>query len=316
MDIRRLEAFSKVFELRSFSKAGQELFLSQPTISAHVSSLENELGVRLFDRLGRGILPTSAANVLYRHTQEVFRSLEVAKAELQLLQERVSGELSVGGSTIPAHYMLPHMLAEFTRRYPDITLHMTVNDTEGVAAMVAEGEILVGMTGGRTAHPDLRFDAILEDDLVVIATPELVRRTGRPAQGKALSVSDIMHLPWVVREAGSGTRRAFDVALADKGLDPRRLQCVIAVESTQATLQCVVAGLGFGVTSRLAADRMLAAGELIVVPVEGLDLVRTFFLVHNERRHLFPVVRYFIDFVRGGDWGVLFPSGNGSGSAQ
>ncbi len=310
MDIRRLEAFSKVFELRSFSKAGLELFLSQPTISAHVSSLESELGVRLFDRLGRGILPTTAANVLYRHAQEVFRSLDVARAELQLLQERVSGELALGGSTIPAHYMLPRMLADFMGRYPDITLHMTVGDTEDVATQVADGEILVGMVGGRTGHPDLRFDAVLEDELVVIATPELLSRSGRPATGKALTGTDIMHLPWVVREAGSGTRRAFDSALSDKGLDPRRLQCVIGVESTQATLQCVAAGLGFGITSRLAADRMLSGGELVVVPVEGLDLVRTFFLVHNERRHLFPVVRYFIDFVMGGDWRVLFPSNN------
>ena len=312
MDIRRLEAFSKVFELRSFSKAGQELFLSQPTISAHVSSLENELGVRLFDRLGRGILPTSAATVLYRHAQEVFRSLDVAKAELQLLQERVSGELAVGGSTIPAHYMLPKMLADFTRRYTDITLQMVVGDTEEVASKVADGELLVGIVGGRTNHSDLRFDAVLEDELVVIATPELLERTGRPAQGKPLTGTDIMHLPWVVREPGSGTRRAFDAALADKGLDPRRLQCVIGVESTQATMQCVAAGLGFGVTSRLAADRMLVTGELVVVPVDGLDLVRTFFLVHNERRHLFPVVRYFIDFVRGGDWRSLFPSNNHS----
>ncbi len=308
MDIRRLEAFSKVYELRSFSKAGQELFLSQPTISAHVSSLESELGVRLFDRLGRGILPTSAAEVLYRHAQDIFRSIDVAKAELQLLQERVSGELSVGGSTIPAHYMLPRMLADFTARYPDITLHMTVGDTDAMAAMVADGELLVSLVGGRTSHPDLRFDPVLEDDLVVIAAPVLLERLGHPAGGKALTLANVMTLPWVVREAGSGTRRAFDDALSAKGLDPRRLDQVIGVESTQATLQCVGAGLGFGVTSRLAADRLILSGELVRVPVDGLKLARTFYLVHNERRHLFPVVRYFIDFVRDGDWRVLFPS--------
>ena len=118
MDFRRLEAFSKVYELKSFSKAGTELFLSQPTISAHVSALEKDLGVQLFDRLGRVIMPTPAGEVLYRYAIDAFSCLEKARVEIELLQDRVAGELFVGCSTIPGHFLLPHLIARFSMQYP------------------------------------------------------------------------------------------------------------------------------------------------------------------------------------------------------
>lgn len=293
MDIRRLEAFAKVYELRSFSKAGQELFLSQPTISAHVSALESELEVRLFDRLGRNILPTQAAEVLYRHAQDAFASLATAKAEIQLLQERVAGDLVVGGSTIPAHYVLPAVLARFAKRYPEVRMQLRVGDSQGIIARLASGEELVAVVGASAEESDLTFEPLVADELVVIAP---VSRG--ESVGQSLAPQDLAAQPWIMREPGSGTRGAFEKGLERIGVDARSLNVALCVESTQAALASVRAGLGLTVTSRLAAGALLAAGEVREMSVEGLDMPREFYLAYHARRHQFPVTRYFIDFVK------------------
>lgn len=293
MDMRRLEAFSKVYELRSFSKAGQKLFLSQPTISAHIAALESELDVKLFDRMGRTVLPTQAADILYHHARESFARLESARAEIALLQKRVSGNLALGGSTIPAHYLLPPVMARFTARHPEVSLRLNVADSARIADMVAEGGVILGVLGARTEHRDLVFEPLVEDDLVVIVG------ASRLSAGKAeLSTADLAAMPWVMREPGSGTRAALEQALAEAGLDMAGLATAAVVDTTTALLQCVRGGMGLAVTSRLAAAEFLARGEMLAAPTPGLKLRRRFFLAHHKQRHLFPVARFFMDFLK------------------
>lgn len=292
MDIRRLEAFCKVYELGSFSKAGQDLFLSQPTISAHVSSLEEELGVQLFDRLGRMILPTQAGKILHRYSKEVFLCLENAKAEIQLLQDKVSGDLVIGGSTIPAHYVLPKVLADFTARYPDVHVELKVGDTAGIVDMVAKGDLILGIVGAELDRPELEFIPLRDDQVVIVASPKLNRQVG-----KTLGTKEICTWPWVMRERGSGTRKAFEKALLSVGLDMRCLNVSLTVESTEAVLQCVLSGFGVGVASRLAAQAYLDRGELVELHAPSLAIRRRFHLIRHEKRHVFPVTRYFIDFL-------------------
>ncbi len=290
MDIRRLEAFAKVYELGSFSKAGQELFLSQPTISAHIASLEQELGAPLFDRLGRSVLPTQAGTILYGHTREVFASLENARAEILLLKDAVAGVLEIGASTIPANYLLPRVLASFMARYPNVRVELKVGDTARIIDAVERGELLIGVVGAEIVSAEVSFKPILADDLIIIAPPGF-------AIGRKPAMAEIGGWPWIMRERGSGTRAAFEQSLAALGVDPAVLRTVITVESTQAVLQCVLAGMGVSVTSRLAAQAFLDRGEMTAVDVPGLTLSRQFYLASHEKRRLFPVVRRFMDFL-------------------
>lgn len=292
MDIRRLEAFSKVYECRSFSRAGQELFLSQPTISAHVSALEEELGVKLFDRMGRVVLPTQAAEILYRQAQRVFETLEQARAEILLVQDRVAGDLAIGGSTIPAHYILPEVLAGFASVHPDVSLQLHVADTRDVITSISRGDFLLGVVGAESVASDVRFERLLRDELVVIGSPHQFKA------GSQLSLGDVLEKRWVMREQGSGTRRVLDDALSRCGVDIRTLPQAVSVESTQAVLQCVRAGLGISVTSRFAARDLLERGELVQLPVSELVMERHFYLAYNERRHLFPAAQYFMEYLR------------------
>lgn len=293
MDIRRLEAFCKVFELGSFSKAAQELFLSQPTISAHVLTLEDELQVQLFDRLGRMILPTQAGTVLYQHARDIFVSLERARAEIGLLQDKVAGGLLIGASTIPANYLLPRILADFSLRYPSVVPELRIADTSKVLELVQGGEVVVGVVGAEADMPELDFLPIFDDQLVCIASPKF-----RQEHGAVFGTKEICTWPWVMRERGSGTRRNLEKALLAAGLDERCLHVALTVDSTEALLQCVLAGLGVGVTSLLAAQPFLERGEMETLDTPVLSIQRRLFLVRHAKRHIFPAPRYFMEFLR------------------
>lgn len=298
MDIRRLEAFRKVYELRSFSKAGQELYLSQPTISAHVLSLEQELGTQLFDRLGRTILPTQSGDILYKHVLQVFSSLDNATAEIGLLQQRVGGEILIGGSTIPATYLLPQRLAEFTRRYPEVRVRLTVGDSQDIINAILSGDLAMGVVGASSADPDLAFTPVAEDELIVVASKKLGGIQELLVDGgPRISPDDLRDWPWVMREPGSGTRKAFESALGGIGLDIRGLNTVIEARSHETVVQCAAHGLGLCVTSRLAVIPCLSKGDLIPVHVPGLVMRRSFQMVRHAKRHVFPAMRYFMDFL-------------------
>lgn len=291
MDFRRLEAFCKVYELKSFSKAGESMFLSQPTISAHIHTLEKDLNVRLFDRLGRVVLPTSAGDILYRYVKQAFSSIDAAKAEIQLLQECVSGALDVGGSTIPAHYLLPNILAGFTKMYPDVTMQLRVADSSAITRMVEQGELMVGVVGAQDDGSDLVYQHLFTDNLVIIAAPSVLKRKD------TLGLEEVLALPWIMREHGSGTRKSLERSLTRIGADLRNLKTVVTVESTLGVLQCVKAGLGVSVTSRLAASSYLERGELREIEAPSLMLERSFYCVSQERRFVFPAVRHFIEYL-------------------
>lgn len=286
-DSRRLEAFCKVYEHRSFSRAGEELFLSQPTVSAHVLALEKTLGMALFDRLGRAVVPTRAGDILYHYGIESFKQLALARTELAALRDEVAGELVVGASTIPAHCILPPVIAGLLQEFPAVQVHIAVSDTATVIERVASGDIPVGVVGGSTAHPDLCFDFLYEDALVCIASP-------LQQYPKLESLDDMEKLPWIMREHGSGTRDAFLKALsAISTTIVTKLTTVLTVCSTESVIQYVRCGVGVGVVSHLAADELLQRGELITLGQPFPLIKRSFYLVHHKRRTLLPTVERF-----------------------
>lgn len=292
LDFRKLEAFCKVYELKSFSQAGKELFLSQPTISAHVLSLEKELGVQLLDRMGRVVLPTAAGEILYQHSRQAFSALDSARAEIMQLQDEVTGQIIIGGSTIPAHYMLPQVMASYRRNHPAVKVEMRVGDTDTIAELVAAGAISLGIVGAKEAHPELVYDPLVDDELVLIAAPDLLPEVA------SLTTSDLPRFPWVMREPGSGTRKTLAQALAERGGDIRRLEVSVSVDSTQAAVQCVKAGLGLTMTSRLVVTELVERGELVIIPLDDLEVKRNFYCVHHGKRHFFPAVTGFMKYLQ------------------
>lgn len=293
MDFRKLEAFCKVYELKSFSKAGLELQLSQPTISAHVANLEEELGVPLFDRLGRTVLATQAGEVLYRGAKQVFQQVGRINSEIGLLRDMVVGDLLLGGSTIPANYILPDLLKSFLALYPSLRVHMTTGDTDAIIRQVGQGRLELGIVGYQPEQQGIASYPLRKDELVLVVAPGLIN--GKP---KPTSVQQLKSLPWIMRERGSGTRRALEGVLKGAGISIGELKVALWVESTEAALQCARAGLGISVVSRLAAEPMLDRGDLMILNALPQVLERSFYLILRQGRELLPAANLFIEHVR------------------
>jgi len=293
MDIRKIEVFAKVFEHSSFSKAGKSLYLSQPTISAHVASLEQELGISLFDRIGRTVVPTKAGEILYQHARRIFEASELARSEIQKLQERITGKLDVGGSTIPANYLLPEMLTHFWHAYPEVTIDLRVGDSEEIISMVHDNDLMLGIVGAALTSPELAYEPLMDDQLALVMHPDLYQKFSH-LSGQELLVS----LPWVFREEGSGTRLAMVRALTDLGIDMQHLRHVIMVRNAGAMAKCILSGIGAGITSKHTVADALNQNQLVAVDMPGLLIERTFYVVYNKRRSLFPAALKLIDFLK------------------
>jgi DNA-binding transcriptional LysR family regulator len=290
-DFRKIEAFCRVYEQGSFSKAGEALFLSQPTISAHVRALENDMGVRLLERLGRTVLPSPAGVILYKHSIRAFGELEAARNEISGLLGEVAGEVVLGASTIPAGFILPDVVTSFIRQYPKSSLNLTVKDSSAVIRSVLNCEVMLGVAGSVEKHPDLAFTHLLDDEIIIVCSPELY--SYRAAAG-VFSMSGLSGWPWIFRNEGSGTRKSFEEGVLNAGYSLRDFKIELKVDSAQAALQYAVAGLGVTFASRLAVADMLKNGELVEIDVEALSLPRAFYAVQNLRRDFFPVVASFL----------------------
>jgi len=293
MDIRKIEAFSKVYENRSFSRAGKELYLSQPTISAHVAALEQELEVQLFDRIGRTVVPTKAGDVLYQHAKRIFEASELAISEIRKLQDRITGKLNLGGSTIPANYILPPLLARFWQTYPEVIMDLHIGDTEDIVSRVRDNALMLGVVGGHFEAPDLHFEPIATDSLMLVMTPALKERYAH------LGAEELLRsLPWVMREEGSGTRMAMAASLAGFSIDVNSLRTVMMVRNAGAMARCISAGMGAAITSAITVAPELRSGQLVSVDLPGLQMKRSFYVVFNTRRSLFPAALKLIEYLK------------------
>ena len=293
MDIRKIEAFSKVYENRSFSRAGKELYLSQPTISAHVAALEQELEVQLFDRIGRTVVPTKAGDVLYQHAKRIFEASELAISEIRKLQDRITGKLDLGGSTIPANYILPPLLARFWQTYPEVIMDLHIGDTEDIVSRVRDNALMLGVVGGHFEAPDLHFEPIATDSLMLVMTPALKERYAH------LGAEELLRsLPWVMREEGSGTRMAMAASLSGFSIDVNSLRTVMMVRNAGAMARCLSAGMGAAITSAITVAPELRSGQLVSVDLPGLQMNRSFYVVFNTRRSLFPAALKLIEYLK------------------
>lgn len=273
------------------------MFLSQPTVSAHVQSLEKEAGVRLLDRMGRTVLPTPAGSVLYKYGIRAFAELEAAKNEISRLMGEIAGDILLGASTIPASFLLPDIVASFIEEHPQASIKLTVGDSSGMIRSVLEGGIMLAVVGAAEKHADLEFTPIMDDELILIASPKLAAIKKRKI---SYDLSEASSWPWIMREEGSGTRKAFEEGVFQAGLRLRSLNTVLDVDSTQAALQYAIAGLGVTVTSRMVAQKAIERGELLEIRLQGLSLSRKFYVVHNLRREFFPAAAEFAAAVQRG----------------
>jgi DNA-binding transcriptional LysR family regulator len=292
MDLRRLEIFVKVAELGSFSRAAETLFLTQPTVSEHVRALEDELGLTLLDRLGRGAVPTRAGQLLLGYARRMLALGREARQAMDQFQGRMSGELTVGGSTIPGEYVLPALIGSFKGKYPDISICLLIGDSAQALDLLEDGRVEVAMVGARPTQRALEAREVMADDIVIAVAPDHPWAT-RPT----VTLAEVRAEPLLVRERGSGTRDALERALAGAGLGLSAFKVVGEMGSTQAIKQAVRAGIGITFISSRAVGDECRARLIACVQVEDLKVERVFYLVTNRDRTRSPLAEAFVHFV-------------------
>ena len=292
MDLRRLEIFAKVAELGSFSRAAEALYLTQPTVSEHVRALEDELGVQLLDRLGRGAAVTRAGDLLLGYARRILTLAAEARQAVDQFQGRMSGELIVGGSTIPGEYVLPGVIAEFRAKYPDVSITLMIGSSRQVTTWVEEGRVEVGVVGARPANRTLEARELMSDELVVV-----VGAGHRWATRRGVSLDDVKAEPLIMRERGSGSRGALEQALKRAGADLGDFRIVAEMGSTQAIKQAVRTGVGIAIISQRAVELECRAKLVACVLIDDLTITRAFSLVISRERSRSPLAQAFIEFV-------------------
>ncbi|MFP3982704.1 MAG: selenium metabolism-associated LysR family transcriptional regulator [Desulfurivibrionaceae bacterium] len=291
MDIHQFRIFASVYRNKSFSKSSRELNISQPTISEHIKNLEKELDCSLFDRLGRSIMPTREAEIIYPRAIRLEEDLDKIKEALALGTRRIKGSLTIAASTIPGNYILPVLAARFKSRYPEVYFEIQIADSYKVANDIANHEILLGVVGASMGKRSVEYTPFLEDELVLAGTERFLGE--RPEWG-----ADLYSLPFLLREAGSGTRRSMETWLTRMELVPARLNTVAVLGSTDAVKQGLKAGLGVSIVSRRAIQEELDSGALVSRALDGEPMTRSFYLVSHKRRSLPPQYLAFCDFLK------------------
>jgi DNA-binding transcriptional LysR family regulator len=289
VDERRLEVFAAVARRLSFSDAARALHLSQPGVSQQVAALERELGVHLFERTTRRVRLTAAGAALLARSESLLREHAEARRAVAAAEGLIAGELTAAASLTVGAYLLPAALARLAVSYPELRVSVTIENTEQVAASVAGGRVDVGFVEGELDVPELQLHPLGEDELVVIA-PE----GHRFAAVDEVPLDDLVREPFVVREAGSGTRQVAEAYLRRAGVDPGALRVVAELSGIDAIKAAVAAGLGVSIISRSALPNGGAAWRLVERRIEGLRLTRQLAAVTRRGAPPLPATRLLL----------------------
>lgn len=292
MDTRHLNIFTTVYRTRSFTKAAEELFTSQPTISEHMRNLEDRLGCKLFDRLGRSIMPTPAAELLYPKAREILDEMDSIKELLAAAASNVSGELTIGASTIPGAYILPERAAAFTRRYPKVSFKVRINDSKQIINEVAASQVYLGLVGARIPSEKVMFKQFGGDELVLTAPPE-------SRLPDIIEPTDLYDLDFIVREEGSGTGKNIELFLLQKNIQASQLKVRAVLGSSTAVKEAVKSNLGVAIISNLAVRDELMFGSLRQIRIRGLEMERKFWVVTPKKRTIPNQYRVFAEQLTG-----------------
>ena len=292
-DLRQLEIFVKIVDLKSFSKAAKVVFLTQASVSERIATLEKMVSFRLLDRLGREVRPTKAGELLYKHAVLLLDMKKTACLELQEFMGVKRGNISLGGSTIPGEYILPRILGLFCKEYPLVSVNLSVADSASIETRVSEGDLELGIIGSKTTKKNLICQELWADELV-LAMPAKHRWAGR----KTISLGALFEEPFIFRESGSGTFRIFDTYLRANGTKGvNSLKAVARLGSSTAVKEGIKGGLGVSIISSRALETELTSGVVKTLKVENLSMHRSFYLIKDRRRIASPLCRALCDFL-------------------
>ena len=293
MDLWQLNIFCKVIELKSFSKAGKAIHLSQPTISSHIKDLEAYFDCRLIDRLSKEATATKAGELLYGYAKRMLALRDETETALAEYNGKIRGRLVIGGSTIPGTYLMPQLIGDFKKKYPDVIVSLVIGDTDHIIESILNGSLELGIVGAKAETQKIIQKKLIEDEMRLIVPAD-----HRWAGEKRVPLKRLVSEPFILRERGSGTLKSLHQSLIGLGHSIEGLKVIAEMGSTQAICQGIKSGAGVSIISTLAVAEDLQAAKFSALEVDGLDLKRNFYLTRHRYRSPSPLSEAFVKFLK------------------
>ena len=286
---QQLEVFIAVAEKKNFSRAAQELHMTQPAVSQYIQALEREVGTRLLERTNKYVKLNKAGEIVYDHAKEILGLYTKMQRLVDDLTNKTSGPLAIGASYTFGEYILPHILANMLEEYPLVNPTISIGNTRDIAEFVLKHQMDVGIVEGDVQTDQLVIEPLAEDKMFIVASPDhqLVKKKKATAQ-------DLVKEKWIVREIGSGTRKAADNMFKSLKISPQNM---MEFGSIQLIKESVEAGLGISLLSQWAIRKELAMGTLKIIEVDGLPFIRLFSIVTSSPYRT-KALDTFLEFVR------------------
>lgn len=294
LDLRQLETFIQVANSRSFSRAAEKLYITQPTVTNHVQNLERELGTLLINRSGKNISLTDAGSLLYKYAINIVNSCEMAKFDLAAYKGKIQGHVSIYSSSVPRKYILPRIIHEFLEIYPDVSFTLADNDSKNVTTSIINGDTDFGIVGAKYLSKNLDYIDLMEDRLLLI-TPN--NDSFKEDNLSTIKLEDILKENFLLREEGSGTRKLLESELSKKKLSLNNLNIVAYIEDTETIKELVSLGTGVSFISEKAITEDIKSGRYKAFYIEDFNLAREFYFVYHNKRQLSPLNESFKNFV-------------------
>lgn len=292
MSDRRLKVFHTVAGVLSFTRAAELLRMTQPAVTHQIRQLEDELNARLFDRTNNRISLTAAGEQVLEFASRILGLYDDMQESVKALTGDRTGLVTLGASTTIAEYMLPGLLGDFRRSFPEVQIRLRVANTDAVVAMVADNSIDLGVVEGEVDNQLLRVEHCQQDELQVIVPP------GHPLCAHlSVKPSDLTLYPFIHREDGSGTRSVIERYFAVAGVDENAINCPFELGSTEAIKGAVQACVGVTIVSRATLSKELALGQLVALPLEP-PLMRSFYFVRQRQQFRTHLMDELFEFAR------------------
>jgi DNA-binding transcriptional LysR family regulator len=287
LDLMQLTSFCAVVDTQSFTKAGKKVHRTQSTISAQIAHLEEMYGGELLERLSDGVVPTQTGRLLYDYAKRIIALADESIERITELEHTVLGELVVGASTIPGTYILPRLISNFTKDFPDVVVSIQVSNSRTVLNNILNKTVEVGAVGQKISNPRIEYITLATDSIDLIVPPK------HPwTKKKSVTLDQVVKEPFISREEGSGTWAAVQAVLKKKGI--KHLNTKVSVGSTEAVKQSVKAGLGVSFVSEWA----LKGSPLPTVAIKGVSVTRKFYLASFKAKSRKRIVDAFIKSIR------------------
>lgn len=291
MEFKQLEAFVAVVEYNSFSEAARHLYLTQPTISSHIRSLEQELNSRLIIRTTKKLTITQRGYQLYDCATHMLNMRNNLIAEFTGEEKKI---IELGVSTIPSSYLLPEILSAFGQKVPNIYFHTWQSDSQGAISKVLDGSVDFSLVGNAIDDENCCFIPFFQDELVIV-TP--VNQHFLSFLQEDTNLSCFLNEPFILRENGSGTKKEMDCYLESQGISSSSLHVIARMNDLEAIKKSIVGGLGISILSACSVKDLADSRQVLLFPLEKKHLSRTFYVAYSKNRILKPHVKQFLQFI-------------------